>query len=162
MDILAAALVAAIVLVAALLLLGKPVAGKGAGKAGKGLLSRGLEARRRDRDGKAGGRRGAAAASPAGQGPPLQGGARRCPLCGSGLSGGERVKSDLTPGTGDRIMRIFGCPHCWPALPDKAPRLCPVCGGEIPADGHAVARYFERPGRRHVHVLGCSRCRPHS
>lgn len=85
--------------------------------------------------------------------------ARSCPLCGSTLGPGERVKSDLSPGKGDRIMRIFGCPRCWPALPGAKARTCPVCRGEIPAQGHAVARYFESPGRKHVHVLGCSACR---
>ena len=85
--------------------------------------------------------------------------ARSCPLCGSTLGPGERVKSDLSPGKGDRIMRIFGCPRCWPALPGAKARTCPVCRGEIPPGGHAVARYFESPGRKHVHVLGCSACR---
>jgi predicted amidophosphoribosyltransferase len=56
-------------------------------------------------------------------------------------------------------MRIFGCPHCWPAAPEKRDRLCPVCGGLIDPRGYAIARYFERPGRKHVHVLGCTGCR---
>lgn len=84
---------------------------------------------------------------------------RSCPLCGALLSPGERVHSDLSPGKGDRIMRIYGCPHCWPSLPGKGDRVCPVCGGVIAPEGYAVARYFERPGRKHVHVLGCTGCR---
>ena len=82
-----------------------------------------------------------------------------CPLCGTALETGQRVKSDITPGKGDRMMRIYGCPHCWPATERKAPRLCPVCGKELPSEGFVVARYFESPGRKHVHVLGCSLCR---
>jgi len=90
--------------------------------------------------------------------------ARTCPLCSSALEGGERVKSKLFPGKGDRIMHIFGCPRCWPATP-SAPRICPVCGREIGREGWAVARYFERRGgsgggkMAHVHVLGCTECR---
>jgi hypothetical protein len=85
-----------------------------------------------------------------------------CPLCSTALGAGERIKSDIYPGKGDRIMRIFGCPHCLPS-PQRAtaalPRVCPVCLRELPSDGWLVARFFERPGRRHVHVLGCTACR---
>jgi hypothetical protein len=92
-------------------------------------------------------------------------GERSCPLCSSVLASGERVRSKLFPGEGDRIMQIFGCAHCWPATP-SVPRICPVCGGALDAAGYVTARYFERPGgpgrgpgRRHVHVLGCANCR---
>lgn len=88
---------------------------------------------------------------------------RECPLCASILAPGERVKSDIAPGKGDRIMRIFGCGHCWPSgvssPTPSTPRLCPVCGRAVDAEGWVIARYFERPGRRHVHVLGCTGCR---
>jgi hypothetical protein len=87
------------------------------------------------------------------------GATRSCPLCGAALAPGERIHSDITPGKGDRIMRIFGCPHCWPAEEGKRDRLCPVCGGLIDPRGYAIARYFEKPGRKHVHVLGCTNCR---
>jgi RNase P subunit RPR2 len=93
-----------------------------------------------------------------------------CPLCSSILAPGERVKSDLAPGKGDRIMRIFGCPHCMPQAEEArgqgraartlAKRFCPVCGRELEPGGFAVARYFEKPGRKHIHVLGCTSCRP--
>jgi len=92
-------------------------------------------------------------------------GGRACPLCCSALDHGERISSQLFPGKGDRIMRIFGCPHCWPATP-SVPRICPVCGQTLDARGWVTARYFERaavpgraPGRKHVHVLGCTICR---
>ena len=93
-------------------------------------------------------------------GPPAAGEIQpgRCPLCGSFLAKGERIKSDVFPGAGDRIMRIFGCPHCWPST-TRMKRICPVCGFELPPEGWAVARLFERPGRMHVHVLGCTACR---
>jgi len=82
-----------------------------------------------------------------------------CPLCSSTLGPGERIKSDIYPGSGDRLMRIFGCPRC--LGPDSAaPRACPVCGSGLGRESWAVARYFERPGRRHVHILGCPACRP--
>ncbi|MEI6877191.1 MAG: hypothetical protein WCL50_18920, partial [Spirochaetota bacterium] len=35
-----------------------------------------------------------------------------CTICSSVLAPGERVKSDIFPGTNPRIMRIFGCIHC--------------------------------------------------
>jgi hypothetical protein len=85
-------------------------------------------------------------------------GSRECPLCFSDLAPGERVASKLFPGKSDRIMRIFGCVHCWPATP-SVPRICPVCGQALDAQGWVTARYFERPGRKHVHVLGCTNCR---
>jgi hypothetical protein len=82
-----------------------------------------------------------------------------CVLCGSTLTSGQRIKSDLAPGPGDRIMRIFGCPHCLGSSETRLPRVCPVCGSELGPLEFAVARYFERPGRKHVHVLGCQHCR---
>jgi hypothetical protein len=94
-------------------------------------------------------------------------GDRSCILCSSVLGPGERIKSDISPaGAADRIMRIFGCAHCWPpgvSSPGAAvPRACPVCGGALEGEDFAIARYFERagaPARGHIHVLGCNRCR---
>jgi hypothetical protein len=103
--------------------------------------------------------RGAKARAPSGVKAGAAGAARSCPLCGATLAPGERIHSDITPGKGDRIMRIFGCPHCYPSSPGKRERLCPVCGGQIEPKGYAIARYFESPGRKHVHVLGCTGCR---
>ena len=82
-----------------------------------------------------------------------------CTLCGSLLGPGERMKSDLFPGSGPRMMRIFGCPHCLGAGSRVCARSCPVCASELAPTDYAIARYFEKPGRRHVHVLGCTRCR---
>jgi hypothetical protein len=89
---------------------------------------------------------------------------RSCPLCSSVLGPGEKVKSELFPGKGDRIMHIFGCANCWPAGSPR-PRVCPVCGKTLEPGSWVLARYFERPSlpgrpaRAHVHVLGCSSCR---
>jgi hypothetical protein len=83
---------------------------------------------------------------------------RTCPLCGEVLVPGERVKSRVNPGKGDKLMQIYGCPHCYP--PNiQCKRICPVCKKEVPREGYVIARLFESPGRRHVHVLGCSGCR---
>ncbi len=82
---------------------------------------------------------------------------KSCPLCHSALGHDERVNSSLFPGRSDRIMHIFGCPHCWPVTP-STPRICPVCNRALGAQGWVIARYFESPGRRHVHVLGCTGC----
>lgn len=81
----------------------------------------------------------------------------RCPLCGSELGQGERVKSVLYPGGRDRMMDIHGCPHCYPPRPEVR-RRCPVCKGELAGEEIVIARFFQVEGRRHVHVLGCSRC----
>lgn len=83
---------------------------------------------------------------------------RTCPLCGEVLSPGQRVKTRVNPGQGDKLMQIFGCPHCYP--PNiECKRICPVCEKEVPRQGYVIARLFEHPRRKHVHVLGCSGCR---
>lgn len=83
---------------------------------------------------------------------------RTCPLCGETLIPGQRVKTRVNPGNGDKLMQIFGCPHCYP--PNiECKRICPVCKKEVPREGYVIARLFESPGRKHVHVLGCSGCR---
>jgi hypothetical protein len=56
------------------------------------------------------------------------------------------------------MMRIFGCPNCYPPN-QRRQRVCPVCRTIIPREGYAIASLFEKPGRKHVHVLGCSACR---
>jgi hypothetical protein len=84
--------------------------------------------------------------------------ARNCPLCGSLLARGEVVKSVVFPGKPDRIMHVFGCPHCLP--PDgELERICPVCKKTVQVGGYVIGRYFEAPGRHHLHVLGCTSCR---
>ncbi len=80
-----------------------------------------------------------------------------CPICGSGLTKKERVKSVLFPGKPDSMMEIYGCPHCYPPN-KKVKRICPVCKKELAPDSIVIARAFQRPDKTHVHVLGCSEC----
>lgn len=82
-----------------------------------------------------------------------------CTLCGNLLSAGESMRSDILPGQADRLMRIYGCPHCLGEASERAARRCPVCSSILGPNDHAIARYFERPGRKHVHILGCTICR---
>lgn len=86
-----------------------------------------------------------------------------CPLCKTPLAAGERVHSVVFPGKSDKLVEIYGCPHCRPTSGKAtAQRICPVCKQELDEKGYLVARMFERADRKHVHVLGCTRCRPGS
>ena len=93
---------------------------------------------------------------------------KTCPLCGSPLSAGERVRSVIYPGKGDTLAEIHGCPHCDAAVSTAGiadneigmrNRYCPVCKGVVPENGYVIARYFRRTEKNHMHVLGCTRCR---
>ena len=103
-----------------------------------------------------------------------------CPLCGSGLKKGERVKSAAYPakpgsdgrypGGVEKLMEVYGCPHCIPPGGSEK-RICPVCKKEVPENGYVMGRYFivnnteQRPDgsfarrKNHLHVLGCTGCR---
>ena len=81
-----------------------------------------------------------------------------CPLCGTRLHAGERIHSVVFGHNGDRLMHLWGCPHCYPARP-AVRRLCPVCHRELPPDGYLIGRLFERPDKKHLHILGCTECR---
>ncbi len=80
-----------------------------------------------------------------------------CPLCGSGLTKSEKVKSVLFKGNPDSMMEIYGCPYCYPPN-NRVKRICPVCRKELKKDSIVIARVFIKPGKKHVHVLGCSDC----
>ena len=103
-----------------------------------------------------------------------------CPLCGSGLKKGEKVKSATYPvkqgsdgrypGGVEKLMEVYGCPHCIPPGGTEK-RICPVCKKEIPLNGYVMGRYFivnnaetlpdgsTAKRKNHLHVLGCTRCR---
>ncbi len=83
-----------------------------------------------------------------------------CPICGTVLGPGEQIKSAVFPGAGERLLHVFGCPHCHPFAERGIERNCPVCKKKVPAEAYLIARLFERPhAKRHVHILGCVNCR---
>ncbi len=102
-----------------------------------------------------------------------------CPLCGTMLHRGERIRTVVFSGDGrtkreeelrpgqrasrqnpieDAISHMFGCPHCY-GPQAHADRRCPVCNDILAINDYVVARLFIREGRKHLHVLGCTRCR---
>ena len=88
---------------------------------------------------------------------PRKGKESPCPLCSTMLKPGERVRSVVYPGKGDRLVEIYGCPYCYP--PNRAhPRFCPSCKRELDQEELIFARLFDRGGKIHVHVNGCRVC----
>ena len=87
-----------------------------------------------------------------------------CPLCGAPLEPLERVRSERFPGTGDRLVHIWGCPHCYPPN-EHYRRLCPVCHAPLAPEAFVTGRMWDKrpkvPGRprAHLHILGCAACR---
>jgi hypothetical protein len=82
-----------------------------------------------------------------------------CPLCGSRLFEGERIRSVAFDLGKEKLMHIFGCLYCErPASGVR--RRCPVCKKDIPADGFVVGRMWEKPGKTHLHITGCTECKP--
>ncbi len=84
-----------------------------------------------------------------------------CPICGSGLAGGQNMYSKVfrPMNVPDQRCIITGCPHCYPLCEPGIKRKCPVCGKTIPADGHLVARLFNKSNeKKHVMIVGCSSC----
>lgn len=93
-----------------------------------------------------------------------------CPLCGSGLEKGQRLKTKVIEivsstsrgapkGVKENRAEIYGCPYCWP-FSKEHPRTCPSCRQQLGETDIVFARYFERTeGKNHLHVLGCTRCR---
>lgn len=80
-----------------------------------------------------------------------------CPVCGSALAEGERVRTVAYPGRDERLVHIYGCPRCSGPAAREA-RVCPVCGRRLGDDDYLVGRLL--PGEGRVKVWGCSRCRP--
>ncbi|HEB11287.1 MAG TPA: hypothetical protein ENI06_08760 [Spirochaetales bacterium] len=84
--------------------------------------------------------------------------AQPCPLCGSLLARGDRIRSIAYPGRGEKIVHILGCPKCYPEN-DKIKRTCPVCRNILPPSGFMIGRMWETQGKKHLHVTGCSMCK---
>ncbi|NCN05349.1 MAG: hypothetical protein GW949_06945 [Spirochaetales bacterium] len=106
---------------------------------------------------------------------------RPCPLCGSMLEKGQRVRTKVftvEPGKRGKVMGItdstvfmFGCPFCDPRdkdggvdpkvvpMPgvggvtgnDRPKRICPACGQELMAHDYVLARMFEQENKK-THV----------
>ena len=85
-----------------------------------------------------------------------------CPLCGSSLDAGERIRSvvfrDGPETSREQLVHLFGCPLCSPPH-GIAPRVCPVCHKRIPEDGYLIGRMWDKPRKKHLHILGCTVCR---
>jgi hypothetical protein len=82
-----------------------------------------------------------------------------CPLCGSRLYSGERIRSVAFDLGKEKFMQIYGCRHCSSAAP-SAQRRCPVCRRQIPEDGFVVGRMWEKYNKTRLHISGCTECRP--
>jgi hypothetical protein len=82
-----------------------------------------------------------------------------CPLCGSRLYEGERIHSVAFDLGQEKLMHIYGCPHCEGAAPGVR-RRCPVCRKDIPPGGFAVGRMWEKTEKTHLHIVGCTECKP--
>jgi len=83
-----------------------------------------------------------------------------CPLCGTRLYEGERIRSVAFDLGEEKFMQIYGCRHCSGATP-SARRRCPVCRRNLPATGFVVGRMWEKNNRTRLHISGCTECRPH-
>ena len=85
-----------------------------------------------------------------------------CILCGSPLTGRERIHSTAFKGERDSIVHLYGCPHCYGDLATEV-RICPICGKRLPEGGYLMGRMWDKKrGKRHLHVSGCTLCRPGS
>jgi hypothetical protein len=81
-----------------------------------------------------------------------------CPVCGSKLSEGQRVRTAAYPGNSERLVHIYGCPRCYGLHADLR-RNCPVCRRKLKGDDHLVGRLLREEGQKgRVKVWGCSRC----
>ena len=81
---------------------------------------------------------------------------RPCPLCGTALKKGEKVRTVVYPAKGDTLAEVYGCPYCY-GENATAVRICPFCKKPVPDDGFVIGRMFKEG--RHLHVLGCTLCR---
>jgi len=87
---------------------------------------------------------------------PVEERTRPCPLCGTPLKRGEKVKTVVYSVKTDTLAEVYGCPYCY-GENATALRICPVCKKPIAEDGYVIGRMFKEG--RHLHVLGCTGCR---
>jgi hypothetical protein len=87
-----------------------------------------------------------------------------CPLCGSPLRMGDRIRSQRYTVGKDSIVHVHGCPRCYPSN-DRFRRVCPVCRRQLDPTAFIVGRMWEkvRPAgskpRMRLHIMGCPACR---
>jgi formate dehydrogenase maturation protein FdhE len=82
-----------------------------------------------------------------------------CPLCGSVIKKGERVKTVAYSGGGEKLVQLYGCPACYP--PGKLiGRICPVCGKELPVKGYVIGKMWKEGNKLRLNITGCSVCKP--
>lgn len=115
---------------------------------------------------------------------------RPCPLCGTLLERGQKVRTKVFSPSGtnrgrqsitESMVHMYGCPFCDPRDKDaqaqaniipgpgagfigsRPERICPVCSRKLGPEDIVVARMFEQGGKKpHLHVLGCNQCRKKS
>jgi hypothetical protein len=83
----------------------------------------------------------------------------RCPLCGSILFSGEKIRTEAFPGTRDgRIVHITGCEYCGNSAPSARKRSCPVCFKPVSTDKYLIGKMWNESGNIKVRIFGCSGC----
>ncbi len=85
-----------------------------------------------------------------------------CPVCGSLIRDGDRVKTMAYSLGKEKLILVRGCPSCYP--PGRGiKRICPVCKNELKVKDYLIGKMWEKEENRlHLHILGCSICKPHS
>lgn len=82
-----------------------------------------------------------------------------CPVCGSMIKEGDRVKTAAYSLGREKLVLLYGCPSCYP--PGKAvKRICPVCKNELGGKGYVLGKMWEEGKKLRLHIIGCSVCKP--
>ena len=104
-----------------------------------------------------------------------------CPLSGSRLGPGQRVRTAAFPGEAERLVYVYGCPLCFGdaashasaghtaaghtsaghshTLQRRLSRRCPVCRRELSPESYAVGRMWDGEDKTYLRVMGCPSCR---
>lgn len=84
-----------------------------------------------------------------------------CPVCGTIIKEGERVKTTAYSLGKEKLVLVYGCPACYP--PGKViKRICPVCKNELRNKDYILAKMWEEENKLRLHIMGCSICKPNS